>query len=238
MSGSSTGGGYTTDPSDWAFGGKSACETDGPALCDDFEVEHSSVWIGGLPGSRAEVADAPSGEHIWRTTYASAAINVPPYDVGFNVSFWVRLASGGGDHAFIDWSGPGHTKLSFGVEGNAYRFRLDSSPMAYSAPELLKYTRSASFDKWTCVELAYVDNTFQATVTVLGDAPVKLALVGGAANAGIDQQILELGSTSAFDLGPDWTLGETGTELEFDDLRVVPLGQRSVCQDFINANNP
>ncbi len=41
-----------------------------------------------------------------------------------------------------------------------------------------------------------------------------------------------------FELGPDWTLGETGTDFEFDAVRVVPVGQRSVCEDFIAANNP
>jgi hypothetical protein len=239
VSGSGAGGGYTTDPDDWAFGGKSACETSVPAMmCDDFETESEFAWAGGLPGTRPVITDAPSGEHVWLSSFQSAAMNVTPGAAGFNVSFWVRLAAGGGDHAFIDWSGPGHTRLSFGVEGEAYRFRLASSPTAYSAPELLKHTRSATFDKWTCIELVYEDATFQATVTVLGDAPVKLALVGGTANAGIDQQILELGGADAFDIGPEWTLGETGAEYEFDDVRVVPLGQPSVCQDFITANNP
>lgn len=238
--GSSNGGGYTTDPNDWGFGGKSACETAAPALmCDDFETDHEGAWAGGLPGTTPSIADAPSGEHVWLNGFKSAAMNVLPYGEGFNVSFWVRLLdTSSGDHEFINWSGPGHTLLSFGIEGEAYRFRLASSPMAYSAPQLLKYTRSASYDRWTCVELVYADATFQATVTVLGDAPVKLALVGGKADAGIDQEILELGSADAFDLGPDWTLGAAGSDMQFDDVRVVPVGQPSVCQDFIAANNP
>ena len=236
-SGGSGSGGYTTDPTEWTFGDKGACDTDAPAMfCDDFEAENP-VWTGGLPGSRPMVADAPSGNHIWETSFTSAAMNVIPSADGFNVSFWVRLAAGG-DHTFIDWSGPGQTTLSFGVEGGAYRFRLASDPMAYSAPELLKYTRNVRFDTWTCVELAYVDATFQATVTVLGEAPVKLAVVGGTADAGIDEKVLTLGDSGAFDIGPSWGLGETGANIEFDDVRVVPLGQPSVCQDFIAANNP
>lgn len=238
-SGGGTGGsgGYTTDPTTWVFGGKSACETDAPALmCDDFEVEHASAWAGGLPGNRPQVTDAPSGDHIWQSAFESAAMNVIPGAGGVSTSFWVRVPPGG-DHEFIEWSGPGHTLLSFGIEGNAYRFRLASEPMAYSAPELLKHTRSARREVWTCVELVYLDATFQATVTVLGEAPVKLALVGGGADAGIDEEVITRDS-AAFDVGPEWTLGETGAELEFDEVRVVPLGQPSVCEDFIAANNP
>jgi hypothetical protein len=239
LAGGGTGGRYTTAPSDWVFGDKGGCDTQAPALmCDDFETEHDLAWLGGLPGTTPTVTDAPSGDHVWLSSFKSAAMNVTPGVEGFNVSFWVRLLGGSGDHVFIDWTGPGHTRLSFGIEGEAYRFRLASSPMAYSAPQLLKHTRNASYDKWTCVELEYKDATFQATVTVLGDAPVKLALVGGKADAGIDQELLELGSAEALDLGPDWALGETGAELQFDDVRVVPLGQPSVCQDFIAANNP
>ena len=239
VSGSGTGGGYTTDPNDWTFGGKSGCETSAPALmCDDFETEHEGAWAGGLPGTTPSIADAPSGERIWLSSFKSAAMNVTPPGDGFSVSFWVRLLVESGDHVFMDWTGPGFTRLSFGIEGEAYRFRYASTPIAYSAPQLLKHTRSANYDQWTCVELVYADATFQATVTVLGDAPVKLALVGGQADAGIDQEILELGSADAFSLGPDWTLGENGADMQFDDVRVVPLGQPSVCQDFIAANNP
>lgn len=235
--GGSGSGGYTTDPTTWVFGGKGACETDVAALmCDDFEVEHASAWAGGLPGNRPEVTDAPGGDHIWQNAYESAAMNLTPGAAGVSASFWVRVPPGG-DHEFIEWSGPGHTLLSFGIEGNAYRFRLASEPMAYSAPELLKHTRSARREVWTCVELVYVDATFQATVTVLGEAPVKLALVGGSADAGIDEEVITRDS-AAFDVGPEWTLGETGAELEFDEVRVVPLGQPSVCDDFIAANNP
>lgn len=236
--GSSTGGGYTTDPSGWVFGGKGACETAAPAaMCDDFEDDSDSAWLGGLPGAREAIADAPSGDKVWRTSFKSAAMNVTPATDGVSISFWVRVPAGGGDHMFIDWSGPGKTTLAFGIEGDAYRFRLASSPTAYAAPELLKYTRSARREDWTCVELVYVNATFQATVTVLGEAPVKLALVGGDPNAGIDEQMLTE-DPQAFEIGPEWTLGETGTDFEFDAVRVVPLGQRSVCEDFITANNP
>lgn len=236
--GSGTGGGYTTDPGNWVFGGKGACETDAPAvMCDDFEDDSDSAWLGGLPGSREAVTEAPSGDNVWRTAFKSGAMNVTPATGGVSISFWVRVPAGGGDHMFIDWSGPGKTTLAFGIEGDAYRFRLASSPMAYAAPELLKYTRLARREEWTCVELVYVNATFQATVTVLGEAPVKLALVGGASNAGIDEQVLAA-DPQGFEIGPDWTLGETGTDFEFDAVRVVPLDQPSVCQDFIAANNP
>lgn len=237
--GSSGGGnGPVTDPTTWEFSGKGACETSVPPMfCDDFEQPSATNWAGGLPGTRPVVADAPSGQHIWRSAYMSAAMNLTPGDAGFNLSFWVRLPDGG-DRTFIHWSGPGHTLLSFGVEGGAYRFRLASEPMAYSAPELQKYTRNVRFDTWTCVELVYVDATFQATVTVQGEAPVKLALVGGAADTGIDDKILEQGASDAFAIGPEWTLGETGAEFDFDDVRVVPIGQPSICQEFIDANNP
>lgn len=237
VSGSGTGG-FNTDPTQWVFDDKGACDTAAPAmLCDDFEQERATNWTGGLPGSRPMIADAPSGEHVWESAFNAAAMNVVPGGDGFSVSFWVRVPTGGGDHVFIDWSGPGHTALSFGIEGGGYRFRLASEPTAYSAPELPKYTRTARFDAWTCVELVYVDATFQATVTVLGEAPVKLALVGGTPDPGIDEDVLKLGASDAFQLGPDWTLGETGANLEFDDVRVVPLGQASVCQDFIAAND-
>ena len=127
------------------------------------------------------------------------------------------------DQAFVSWIRNG-VALTFGLEAASFRFRMELNPPAV-APELDKYTRGATVNKWTCVEIEMIASTLQATVTEFGDAPFKLTPVGGTADAGIDETFLEAipGQTPSIDQAI-WSLGDMGTDIEIDDVRVVGAG--------------
>jgi hypothetical protein len=181
---------------------------------------------------RTVIEDAPSGSRVMETAYMEVPLEFT--GTAFNLSFWVRFDSLS-DQAFVTWQqGPG--PLYFGLEHSAFRFRLGVT-MPPVAPEDAKYTRSAIANRWTCVEIDSDGSSATATVTVFGDPPKELATVGGAADPGIDQKLLQAipGGAVSFDNHP--FLGEKGANLQIDDLRVVDQGQTSVCDEFVAANH-
>jgi hypothetical protein len=114
---------------------------------------------------------------------------------------------------------------------------LDGEP-ATIAPEQAKYTRGAVADAWTCVELNVPSaHEVNAIVTVFGEQPFELASLGGSADSGIDETLLESipGAQISFDTS-SWVLGHEGTDIQIDDLRFALAAQPSVCDDFLTAN--
>jgi hypothetical protein len=220
------------------FGDKAGCDTDAPAiLCDDFESQRPSNWAPGPLWTREEPGDAPSPSHVMQTGFKEAAfadIGMLP-ESGFHVSFWVRFTSLT-DQPFIAWTVSG-MQLWFGLEESAFRFRLDSSP-ATIAPEQAKYTRGATPNTWTCVELNVPSaHEVNAIVTVFGEPPFELATLGGSPDAGIDKTLLESipGAQISFNTN-SWVLGHEGTDIQIDDVRFAFAAQPSVCDDFLAAN--
>jgi hypothetical protein len=217
-------------PIDWHFGDNGGCDTQDALFCDDFETASTS-WPAGQMWQRPMVAGAPSGTHVMRTNLKLA--NTGFNKNGFNVSFWVRFAKG--NVSFVSWP-HSSAEIHFGVHDGAFRFQLGSSNDAV-APELVEHTLAAQPDQWTCVEIQNLLNDWQATVTVFGLDPVKLALVGGEPDPGIDQKILGSvpGGKLTVDTG-EWSLGDVTTSIDIDDLRIVDAGKPSVCKDFLLAN--
>ncbi len=228
---SSVGGG----PTDWVFSGKGACDAGHPtAFCDDFEGTLGSAWPAGKPWTTPSINDAPSGSHAMRTGFHAAPMGYSSGVNDFNLSFWVRFPTKT-DQAFITWTVNG-IAMTFGLEASSFRFRREGNP-AVVAPELDQYTRGADVDTWTCVEIENVGSTFETTVTAFGDAPVKLATLGGTADAGIDKSLLDSVPGKMVNVDQAiWALGDPGTDIEIDDVRVVSPGEASVCKDFLDAN--
>jgi hypothetical protein len=223
-------------PLTWMFTGNGACGTDAqPLFCDDFEMERPMNWSATPLWERVTIADAPSGTQGLRSSFHEAPMGSSPATSGFNLSFWVRFGSLT-DQAFITWSLSTGPALSFGLEGSSFRFLVAANPPV-SAPELEKYTRGAIVDKWTCVEIVNVNATFQATVTVFGEDPVALSPIGGSADPGIDQMLLQAIPLQSIVIDSSiWRLADPGTDIELDDVRVVDAQGRSVCREFIEAN--
>jgi hypothetical protein len=230
---SSDGGSPMTDggaPS-WHFGDPTSC--DGTFLfCDDFESVNSE-WPPGAQWKRAVITGAPSGTHVMQTGFHDAPLGFRHAE--FSLSFWVRFPGTNGnapDQPFITWP-RAQADLTFGVEEGLFRFRTANNGQAASAPEQASDTQNAVIDTWACVKLVGQNHEVRATVTVLGQKPVELPAIGGAADAGVDQKLMQLtpGGALAFDIG-DWILGEGGTDIQIDDVRVGAPTSRTICDDY------
>lgn len=216
----------------WHFGDTTSCS--GSFLfCDDFEKVNQS-WPAGAAWSRSVITDAPSGTHVMQTGFHNAPLGF--HHAEFSLSFWVRFQGGApgnvADQAFITWP-RAQSDLTFGIEGSVYHFRTELNGVAAVAPERPEDTQDAVINTWTCVKLVAKAQQIRATVTVFGQQPVELPLIGGAPDAGIDQKLMQAtpGNQLAFDIG-DWYLAEPGTDIELDDVRVGAADQRTICDDY------
>lgn len=233
--GSSTGGSGGHAGDGWAFSGTSPCTNPAPLFCDDFEQARSMNWESGPQWTRESAQGAPTPTHVMRTGFHQATMkDIMPPD-GFNLSFWARFPTKT-DQALVTFP-VGDTTMFFGVEESVFRFRLDATPPEV-APEQMKYTRGVMVDTWTCVELEVSpEYEWRATVTVFGEEPFELAPLGGTADAGIDQKLLQAIPIGVASIGAGgWKLGETGTDIQIDDVRVTSPGAASVCDDFVAFN--
>ncbi|HVY30167.1 MAG TPA: hypothetical protein VHB79_26600 [Polyangiaceae bacterium] len=210
----------------WHFGDATSCS--GTFLfCDDFE-KINQAWPPGAQWTRGVQSDAPSGTHVMQTGFHDAPLGF--HHAEFSLSFWVRFTSKA-DQAFITWP-RAQGDLYFGLEESVFRFRFSSNPPTV-APEKLADSLNAVINTWTCVKLVAKAQEIRATVTVLGQKPIELPVIGGTADPGIDQLLLQStpGSQLAFDIG-DWFLADPGTDIELDDVRVGSAAQRTICDEY------
>jgi len=232
--GSSTGG-SGGHAGNWTFSNASPCTNPAPLFCDDFEQVRAANWETGPLWTREAAQGAPTPTHVMRTGFHQATIKELMTAAGFTLSFWTRFPTKT-DQALVTFP-VGGTTMFFGVEESVFRFRLDETPPEV-APEQTKYTRGVAVDTWTCVELEVSpEHEWRATVTVFGDEPFELEPLGGTADPGIDQKLLQAipGGVASIGAG-NWKLGETGTDIQIDDVRVTSPGAASVCDDFVAFN--
>lgn len=231
--GSSDGGSPMTDGGapGWHFGDPSSCG--GTFLfCDDFEKINAD-WPAGAQWKRVVVTGAPSGTHVMQTGFHTAPLGF--HHAEFSLSFWVRFSGTNGnvpDQPFITWP-RAQADLTFGVEEGLFRFRTANNGQAASAPEQAADTQNALVDTWTCVKLIGKNQQVNASVTVVGQKPIELPVIGGSADAGVDQKLMQItpGGALAFDIG-DWYLASMGTDIQLDDVRVGTPTARTICDDY------
>jgi hypothetical protein len=208
-----------------------ACGGDLFLFCDDFEQDNGG-WPASGQWTRESTDDAPSGNHVMVTGFH--AVPTDFQEAAFSLSFWVRFGSLA-DQAFVTWPTP-VGDLYFGLEASVFRFRLGATPPEV-APELTKYTRSAVVDTWTCVEIIVDANEARASVLVADQQSVELAVLGGAPDAGIDQKLLQAIPGGHVDYASGkWSLGEAGTSVQIDDVRLGQPNQPTVCQEHLAAH--